>query len=351
MYGAKTTLYEILGVARDAKATDIARAYNKFRASLLDDTVPPDARKAVLVKDAYEILSDPARRGAYDESLRAPKVVIAKAASRVSPLHLAIAAGVVVFAALAWYLLRPKAQPWDRTRSLAELTTHASAAVSRINSLDLSGKSAPLGLAFSIAEDVMATSCAGISPGMELRVNVVPRHVQARVMMADEERGLCKLAAAGTGSWPLAFAGGAPRAGEKVYATRVNAVGEATLAEGTVKRVLDEGPRRVFETTLPLPPEGRGGPLLDSGGRIVAIATATLANDPIRFVGIPPAWASEPRATAKEPAVPKAVEEAASPSAPGGKGASPPKGTKASKERQDAIEKAFRPPPSVPDDL
>ena len=42
MYGGKTTLYEILGVSRDAKLTDLGRAYNKFRAEQQDETVAPD---------------------------------------------------------------------------------------------------------------------------------------------------------------------------------------------------------------------------------------------------------------------------------------------------------------------
>ena len=353
MYGAKTTLYEILGVPRDAKANDIGRAWKSFRASQTDDTVPPDARRAALMKDAYEILSDPARREAYDRSLRAPQVVIAKASRHIQPLYVAIGLLVLALGAAGFYATRPRPDPLDRTRSLAEITTHASAAIARINAVDMAGKSSPLGLAFAIGEGVMATSCVGIEPGMELRVHIVPRHVQARVMTADEQRGLCKLASAGTGGWPLAFAGGDPRPGEKVYAAKVNAVGEATLVEGTFKRAFDEGAMRRYETSLAMLPDGRGGPLLDSAGRVVAVATLSPSDGKSHFVGIPQGWTAVPAlaTTQKAPAA-KAEPATDSAAAPEGEEArAPRKGRRVSKEREEAIGKAFRPPPSVPDDL
>ena len=352
MYGAKTTLYEILGVPRDATASDIGRAWRSFRASQTDDTVPPDARRAALTKDAYEILSDPARREAYDRSLRAPQVVIAKAASHIQPLYFAFGLLVLALGAAGIYATRPRPNPLERTRSLAEITTHASAAIARINAVDMAGKSWPLGLAFAIGEGVMATSCVGIEPGMELRVHIVPRHVQARVMTADEQRGLCKLASAGTGGWPLAFAGGDPRPGEKVYAAKVNAVGEATLVEGTFRRAFDEGAVRRYETSLPLLPDGRGGPLLDSAGRVVAVSTLSPNDGKSHFVGVPQGWNAGPTPATTQKAAPK-VAPAGDSAAPteGEEARAPTKGRRVSKEREEAIGKAFRPPPSVPDDL
>ncbi len=351
MYGAKTTLYEILGVPRDATANDIARAWRSFRASLTDDTVPPDARRAALIKDAYEILSDPARREAYDRSLRAPQVVIAKAANHIQPLYFAIGLLVLALGAAGFYATRPRPNPPDRTRSLAEITTHASAAIARINAVDMAGNSSPLGLAFAIGEGVMATSCVGIEPGMELRVHIVPRHVQARVMTADEQRGLCKLASAGTGGWPLAFAGGDPRPGEKVFAAKVNAVGEATLVEGTFKRAFDDGAVRRYETSLPPLPDGRGGPLLDSTGRVVAVATLSPIDGKSQFVGIPRGWSAVPApATMQKPAARVAPAADSAAAVKGEEASAPPKGRRVSKEREEAIGQAFRPSPSVPDD-
>jgi hypothetical protein len=356
MYGGKTTLYEILGVARDAKVTDIGRAYNKYRAEQQDETVAPDHRRAALVRDAYEILSDPVRREAYDESLRNPKILFNKAKDKVNPLYVGIGFAVVIALGAAYMALRPRTNPWDKQRSSADIANSATVAVARLHGIDMSGKSRNIGLAFAIGEGVMATSCQGISPGMELVVDVVPRKVAARVMTADDERGLCKLAAGGVGGWPLAFSGGDPKPGDKVYQTKVNAVGEASLKEGTVKRVVPEAHGKVVETSIPIPPEGHGGPLLDMFGRVVAVASLSPADGKPRYVSVPLSWIVQatgpPPKAAARPEVPRTVD---SPSTvedvPSDVDEAPRKGPKVSKERKEALEKAFRPPPNIPDDL
>src|SRR5450631_2688970 len=65
----KKTLYEVLGVPRDAKVTDIVRAYKRIRANQDKETAAPDARLLGLAKAAYDTLSDPGRRDEYDRSL------------------------------------------------------------------------------------------------------------------------------------------------------------------------------------------------------------------------------------------------------------------------------------------
>src|ERR1700686_637654 len=103
MYGGKTTLYDILGVSRDAKLTDIGGAYNKFRAEMNDETMPPNPRRAALMREAFEILYDPEKRAAYDQSLRAPKVLLGQATSRVTPLHAGAGLALVIIAAAAYF--------------------------------------------------------------------------------------------------------------------------------------------------------------------------------------------------------------------------------------------------------
>ncbi len=61
--------YTVLGVARTASADEIKRAYRKLAKQLHPDLNPdaPDvARRFQDATDAYELLSDPARRAAYD---------------------------------------------------------------------------------------------------------------------------------------------------------------------------------------------------------------------------------------------------------------------------------------------
>jgi molecular chaperone DnaJ len=62
-------LYEILGVGRDASATEIKAAYRKLARTLHPDVNadPTDQERFKEITGAYEILSDPAKRRRYDE--------------------------------------------------------------------------------------------------------------------------------------------------------------------------------------------------------------------------------------------------------------------------------------------
>lgn len=69
----KENLYALLGVSKDATAEEIRRAYHDAARRLHPDVnVEPGATELFLVtKQAYEVLSDPAKRAAYDASLPA----------------------------------------------------------------------------------------------------------------------------------------------------------------------------------------------------------------------------------------------------------------------------------------
>src|SRR5271165_2898266 len=66
-------LYQLLGVARNASGADIAHAYRRKARGAHPDSRPQDtdapARFRALA-EAYQVLSDPARRAAYDRALR-----------------------------------------------------------------------------------------------------------------------------------------------------------------------------------------------------------------------------------------------------------------------------------------
>src|SRR5258706_1459886 len=68
MAQSKKTLYQILGVPRDASQIDIGLAH-EMRAAELERRSPPDPSAQALVQQALEILSNPKRRAAYDAQL------------------------------------------------------------------------------------------------------------------------------------------------------------------------------------------------------------------------------------------------------------------------------------------
>ncbi len=64
---AKRDYYDILGVARDATATDIKKAYRRLAMKHHPDRSKADGgEKFKEAKDAYEVLKDPQKRSAYD---------------------------------------------------------------------------------------------------------------------------------------------------------------------------------------------------------------------------------------------------------------------------------------------
>ncbi|CDO73265.1 hypothetical protein BN946_scf185008.g27 [Trametes cinnabarina] len=75
---ATRNLYDILGVPQNATADDVRKAYKARALETHPDKLPPDADEAEVeaaeaqfrdVRTAFEILSDPAKRKAYDNGL------------------------------------------------------------------------------------------------------------------------------------------------------------------------------------------------------------------------------------------------------------------------------------------
>lgn len=67
---SKRDFYEVLGVSRDASERDIKKAYKRLAMKFHPDRNPGDASAADKfkeVKEAYEILTDPQKKAAYDQ--------------------------------------------------------------------------------------------------------------------------------------------------------------------------------------------------------------------------------------------------------------------------------------------
>ena len=343
------TYYEILGVKPNAKHHDIGLVYNRQVSARRRESAPPDLKAETKLREAYEVLSDLDRRAAYDKQLAGARLKPAFGAKQGAFAVVAIA---LVAGGIYYYTIK---RPADAVADVpgkpaAEIATAATSAVGRLHSIDVSGQSKAVGVAFAIDPGVMVASCHGIAPGAQLAVNLNPRMAPARVTMTDEALGLCRLAVEGAGSTPLSISGVEARAGDVVYATGVNAVGEVVLKEGRVKRVAPAARGKVIESTVPVSIDATGAPLLDVHGRVVAVATH--AGGESRHVMIPQAWtegarsSSTPAAAAPAPAEPATAPVAATkpaPTMPNAPGSLTP-------ERVEKLHKAFRPPPNIPQD-
>ena len=343
------THYQALGVSRDAKSHDIVRAYKRLKGQLEADNVAPDPKRLKRVEEAYAVLNDAARREAYDASF-----VQARRERIRTKTFTWIASIVIGVVAIVWYYVEVRTPPPPKIvaggLSETEILNAASIAVGRLQAMDVSGRATPLGVAFAVAENVMVAPCRGIAPTVQLTVSIPPRTIPARVASVDEKLGLCKLTAFGTGARPLPVAGVDPKAGERLIAANVGGTGKVALAEGYVRKV--ESDERVIDASFRENAVTSGSPLIDAYGRVVGLAFVPAADGKPRHVGLPKAWIREineppepeqkTQATGEESGPEAKPADTLEPSAPA---------LKISPEHRKRLEKQYRPPPKLPDDL
>src|SRR5437762_11659758 len=99
----KKTLYDILELPRNATPTEVLRAYQRLRKQQREGATAADARTQGLWHEAYEVLSDDARRAAYDASLSDP-TFFGRARRTIDMKRVGIAIALVI-AAIALYLI------------------------------------------------------------------------------------------------------------------------------------------------------------------------------------------------------------------------------------------------------
>lgn len=265
------TLYEVLGVARNAKVTDVGLAYKRMKAELQKETSAPNPRLAAMAKVAYETLSDPDRRAEYDATLESGGLPKGKAKG---PGRTAIVATVVVLVAVAgagyYFFARPSAQSQGEKALSPQEIIHAVAPhLARVQGALMSGEVRDLGIAVATGEHEMATTCRGIAAGMLLTVRMGEFTPKAELARASEELDICLLtvkdAAAGIKVRP-----GVPGSQEKIQAVFVNANGKPEARQVSVARPIKDAKWAAFELKAgaPLP---NGTPVFDSQARLVGI--------------------------------------------------------------------------------
>jgi serine protease Do len=329
---AKRNLYEILGVAPEASDAEIRRAYNQLR-DALERAVPQDASEAALLRSAYETLSNPARRAAYDAALvtasekaaaaqagAEPDLVVEDdeaAAPRKRPPWGLIALGGAAVLIVLLVVGRmhsnpvpppppvaeaPKPEPPPPPpppRTPAQILAATLPAVARVQGLDMSGRARPIGLAVSVEPGVMVTTCHGMVANTQLIATSGKESRSASLAINDEVLDLCKLAVAGLDAKPVALSDREPAVGDKIYALGANAAGDIALTEGTIKGRVKTPNGDALQISVPIAAAGSGGPVLDADGRLVGIGTTPHSFGAGVDVALPAGWIAQARTRAR----------------------------------------------------
>lgn len=292
------TLYDVLGVSSQASRPEIAKAYNRLVEEFGKATTAPDPRREALIRSAYATLSDDARRDEYDAALAARASESAKSnAKRIVPIAVA---AVVILAAAGYFIARKPAAPAVPSRSAQQILADLPRAVGRVQVLDVSGSARTAGLAFAIGDRLMATTCSGLVANAQIVVALDQRDRAARLSIADEELGICKLAVDAPVTFALPIAAAEPKAGDRVFVPAMNAAGELTLAEGTVKSIVVEPKRRLVELTAP-GAIANGTPILDSQGSVIGVTTLAHDYGAGRNLALPAALVQQAQSRGKSP--------------------------------------------------
>lgn len=276
------TLYEVLGVGRNAKADEIGWAYNRIRTELQKESSAPNPRLATLAKVAYETLSDPRHRAEYDATLGSailPKPVAQKKKRRrgksIVPSVIALVAVAVAVAGAGYYYFFARPAPTAAQRqgekelSPQEIVQAVAPHLGRVQGALMSGEVRDLGIATAMGENEMVTTCRGIAAGMSLTVKGAELTSKAELARANEELDICTLTVKGAASG-IKTRPGVPGPQEKILAVLVNANGQPETRAVSVARSIKEAaaPALELKAAVPLP---NGTPAFDSQARLVGI--------------------------------------------------------------------------------
>lgn len=333
----KRTLYDILGVANDAMPIDIGLAYDK-RMAELEQAGARDPGEAALLRQAHEVLSNPKRREAYDASLvtesekaaareqaqaQAPDLELEDESdgetkrTRIPPVGIGV--GIVAILVIAFFVFHssnrtpaptpapqvaeapPPPPPPPQPKAPKDILEQAQKSVGRVQGFEMSGRAVPLGLALAVDSGAMLTTCHGIPAGSQLVVSIGPENRSASLLIVDESLDLCRLAV-DPPLVPVALADHDAKAGEAIYAMGANAQGELALTEGKVKSLMPDARGPMIELSMPVAPNGSGGPVFDAYGKLVGIATTSHGHGASVSLAIPASWIARMRSHEGAPA-------------------------------------------------
>lgn len=350
----KRTLYDILGVEKDANAIDIGIAY-KAKIQALDRNPGADPNEVNLVHEAYHVLCLPNERGAYDaklitiaekaaarQSAQNPDLVLEPDEAQAAPAwrnKYVLTGGALVLAFLAFWLARSPSKPEPRivaqrelrpeaapqapepplapalvARSAEELFAELSRSTARITAHDVSGRAVGLGSGVVTGIGTVITNCHVATAGGSLTVKVGADQFSASVEVADEEYDLCRLSVIGLTA-PAVTVGTADslKTGQKVYAIGSPQGLELTISDGIVSGMRNLPQGRVIQTTAPISPGSSGGPLFDAYGRLVGIMTFQHRSGQNLNFAVPADWIANIRSRSATNPLTEAMSKAMAP--------------------------------------
>ena len=297
----KKTLYEVLGVPRDAKTGDIRDAYSRLTAHMRKESTAPDPRLAALAKVALDTLANPEKRAHYDRSLEIPKpdrperperddeppivfrrpstVRAARKGGRgpaiVSAAVLLLAAGGAAY----WYfMMGPAAKPAtpaaDAGLSPQQVAEEVSPRIGRVQAALMSGEVRELGIAVAAAENEMITTCRGFVAGAQLTVKVA-NHVAQRAELArvHEALDICTLSVKGAGAG-LKLRGSVVAPSEKLLAVVPHRTGGQPVWRPVSAAKPIQDPKGAALEVKSAEPLENGTPVFDAQARLVGLVVA-----------------------------------------------------------------------------
>lgn len=318
----KQDYYALLGVSREAETQAIEQA---CASALL---VTSDSAKRVRLRHARDILCNPARRAAYDRSLRtipaSPRGLggpskparslaanTASVSSQPAPVQQrwlwfgGLTALALVAAGLGYtYLVAkpkpaaaPAAQatapgpgkpPATHAKAAAAGTTtsasvdsagvyaHAAPSVLLIESLNTSGAVGSRGSAVVVGPELVVTNCHLVQYASAVRVRSGSQEYTAQPDTADTPLNLCVLRVPGLNA-PSALRSSIQqvRTGQTVFVIGATQDPERqrALSQGQVTALREVEGTMTIQTSATMAPASSGGGLFDAEGRLIGIAT------------------------------------------------------------------------------
>lgn len=335
----KKTLYEILGLKPDATAEQINEAYQKA-SEILAENSSHDPNHRIILREAFQTLSNPQRRPAYDASLATPvydspiKLTHSHAGGGLAKLPDTsrmkwIIAILLVLGIILWWQTKKfaankalAAKPAHQLSTLrvisntdapvASLAKEAilssaiktgeqiyaerSLSVALINVFDRSGRQTSLGSGVVIEPGVVITNCHVTQSANQIKVRIGNDLLPATLGTADEDFDLCRLNVPNMTAPAVAIGSiKSLRIGQKVFAIGAPQGLDLTISDGIISSFRHAPGGEVIQTTAPISPGSSGGGLFDASGNLVGIVAFQSRTGQNLNFAIPADWISQMR--------------------------------------------------------